>query len=56
MREINEELIYRECSNPPQQSREKQGRIAAPLESGKDTREHKQPPPLTDTAVTWEWG
>lgn len=36
MREINEELIYRECRTPPQQSREKQGRIAAPLESGKE--------------------
>lgn len=51
VREINEELIYRECSNPPQQSREKQGRIAAPLESGKDTREHKQPPPLWQTLL-----
>lgn len=36
VREINEELIYRECRTPPQQSREKQGRIAAPLESGKE--------------------
>lgn len=49
VREINEELIYRECSNPPQQSREKQGRIAAPLES--DSREHKQPPPLWQTRL-----
>lgn len=51
VREINEELIYRECRNPPQQGREKQGRIAAPLESGQDTGEHKQPPPLWQTPL-----
>lgn len=48
MREINEELIYRECRNPPQQSREEQGRTAAPLESGRH-REQQQPPPLWQT-------
>lgn len=50
VREINEELIYRECRNPPQQSREKQGRIAAPWRAQAATS------PRTDTAVTREWG
>lgn len=41
VREINEELIYRECRTPPQQSREKQGRIAAPpLSRAESTSSH----------------
>lgn len=50
VRELNEELIYRECRNPPQQSREKQGRIAAPWRAQAATS------PRTDTAATREWG
>lgn len=54
VREINEELIYRECRTPPQQSREKQGRIAAPPLS-RAKRAQAATSPLPDTAATRGW-